>query len=161
MLLLCCFILSYSFSFADEESPNGATTSSEVSLSDDDSSSHDTYIDFDTSSLEDEVKVVSGALKDLSDYTKSTTTIEGDLIEVSENRLTVSASDTNGLKSILLQLLGDYETVVTDYTYSSGSGYTSHSIQIERDWAWICTAALFGAVIWCVFRGCVAILCRK
>lgn len=64
----------------------------------------------------------------------------------------VSASDSNGFKAVLLSLLGDYETVVTDYTYSSGNGYTSHSISIERDWSWICSCCILGLVVYCVFR---------
>lgn len=71
----------------------------------------------------------------------------------------VSASDTSGLKSIMLSLLGDYETVITDYTYNNGS-YTSHSISIERDWSWIMSAALFIVVVFCTFISVSTILSR-
>lgn len=78
---------------------------------------------------------------------------------VSVTRQTVTPQDSNGLKSIMLGLIGDYETVVTDYTYQSGSsGYYSHSINIERDWSWIMTCALFIVVIYCVFRAVGGIL---
>lgn len=88
--------------------------------------------------------------------------ITGDLINTSETILRVSASDSNGLKSVLLSIIGDYETVITDYEYRNNNNtYTTHSISIERDWAWICSCAVFGGVIWCVFRGVVAILCRN
>lgn len=85
---------------------------------------------------------------------------EGDLIEVKKVRTTVSPSDSNGLKAIVLSLIGDYETVVTDYTYQSSNGYYSHSIQIERDWSWIVSACIFALVIFCTIRGIVALACR-
>ena len=72
----------------------------------------------------------------------------GDLVDIDTKLMRVTASDSSGLKAILLSIIGDYETVVTDYTYNNGS-YTSHSIQIERDWAWILAAIIFGLVIWC------------
>lgn len=85
---------------------------------------------------------------------------EGDLVEVKEVKTRVSPSDSNGLKAIILSLIGDYETVVTDYTYQSSNGYYSHSIQIERDWSWIVSACIFALVIYCTIRGIVALACR-
>lgn len=85
---------------------------------------------------------------------------EGELLEVKSTTNRVSASDATGLKSLMLTLIGDYDTVVTDYTYQSSNGYTTHSIQIERDWSWIISAVLFVIVIYCTIRGIVAILCR-
>lgn len=85
---------------------------------------------------------------------------EGELLEVKSTTNRVSASDATGLKSLMLTLIGDYDTVVTDYTYQSSNGYTTHSIQIERDWSWIISAVLFAVVIYCTIRGIVAILCR-
>lgn len=79
--------------------------------------------------------------------------IEGELVATTKSIQRVSAEDSNGFKAVLLELLGDYETVITDYEYRTGSNqYTSHNIQIERDWAWICSAAVLGLVLFCVFR---------
>lgn len=79
--------------------------------------------------------------------------IEGELVSVEKSMMRVSASDSTGFKAVVLGLIGDYETVITDYTYQSGStGYYSHSINIERDWSWICSACIFALVIFCVFR---------
>ena len=64
----------------------------------------------------------------------------------------ISSSDTTGLHSLLLSLIGDYNPIVKDYTYTSSNGYTSHSIDISPDWSWIMTAALFIIVIYCLFR---------
>lgn len=77
-------------------------------------------------------------------------------VNVSNQR--VSASDATGLKAIMLELIGDYETVVTDYVYQSSNGYTSHSITIERDWSWIFSCSTFMLVLFCVFRACGGIL---
>lgn len=82
----------------------------------------------------------------------SSSFIEGELVDTTKTIQRVSASNSNGFKAVLLNLLGDYETVITDYTYQSSNGYTSHSIQIERDWSWICSAAVLGVVLFCVFK---------
>lgn len=71
-------------------------------------------------------------------------------VEVSSLRL--SASDTSGLHSIILSLIGDYNPIVKDYTYQSSNGYTSHSIDIQPDWSWIASCAVFMLIIFCVFR---------
>lgn len=83
-------------------------------------------------------------------YTPSEVTVESGNSTLSIMR--ISASDTSGLHSILLTLIGDYNPIVKDYTYTSSSGYTSHQIDIQPDWSWIMTAALFIVVIFCVFR---------
>lgn len=70
--------------------------------------------------------------------------------------LRISASDTSGLHSIMLSLIGDYNPIVKDYTYTTtsynGSVTTNHSIDIQPDWSWIMTCALFIIVIYSVFR---------
>lgn len=79
--------------------------------------------------------------------------IEGELVSVEKSIQRVSASDSTGFKAVMLTILGDYETVVTDYEYrNANSQYNSHSINIERDWSWICSAAIFGLVVFCFFR---------
>lgn len=86
-------------------------------------------------------------------YKNSSPFIQGELVNETKTIQRVSSNDANGFKAVLLGLLGDYETVITDYEYRTGSSsYTSHSIQIERDWAWICSAAVLGLVLFCVFR---------
>lgn len=81
------------------------------------------------------------------------TVVDPVLVDVSVSKQAISASNTNGFKAVILQLLGDYETTVTDYTYQSGSsGYYSHSINIERDWSWICSCGIFAILLYCTFR---------
>lgn len=87
--------------------------------------------------------------------------LEPELVSVTSQQQRITASDTTGLKAVMLTLLGDYETTVTDYEYRTGSNsYTSHSINIERDWTWICSCGIFGILLWCTFRSIGGILCR-
>lgn len=80
-------------------------------------------------------------------------------VSVSSER--VSASDSNGFKAVMLGLIGDYETVITDYTYRQGTQqYDSHSINIERDWSWIFSCCTFMLVVLCVFRLVGGLLCK-
>lgn len=75
------------------------------------------------------------------------------LVDFETTQLRISPSDTSGFKAVLLSILGDYETTITDYTYQSGgSGYYSHSINIERDWTWICSCGVFALLLYCTFR---------
>lgn len=75
------------------------------------------------------------------------------LTDVSTEVFRVSASDATGLKAVVLGVIGDYETVVTDYEYRSGStSYVSHSIDIQPDYAWLCSCAIFLVCLYSMFR---------
>lgn len=83
------------------------------------------------------------------------------LKSVSVSNEKVTAEDSTGFKAVMLSLIGDYETVVTDYTYQSGtSGYYSHSINVERDWSWILSCCGFFLVVYCVLRTVGALICK-
>lgn len=57
------------------------------------------------------------------------------------------------LKDIIINLLGEYETIVSDYTYQSGSSqYLTHNINQSLDYPWIFSAIIFSLVLFCVFR---------
>ena len=141
LLRSCTFILSFCLSlcifpslcFAADDSPSG------------DSSGDLVYNDYYTDVH------VSPVIQNLP---------EGDLVEVKSIKDTVTPSDSNGLKAILLSLIGDYDTVVTDYVYQNSSGYQTHSIQIERDYSWLASACIFALVIYCTFRGIYGLACR-
>lgn len=96
-------------------------------------------------------EIISKAYTDLGD------SIINDLGsgEVSSSVYTVSITpnSTNGLKAVLLSLMGDYEPIVTDYTYRQGSSsYESHSIDVQPDFVWICSFVIFSLIIYCLFR---------
>lgn len=98
---------------------------------------------------------------DQEDSVQQVEVLEPQLIEVNQTRQTVQPSDANGFKAVLLTVLGDYETVVTDYTYQNNSNYYSHSIEIEQDYAWICSAAMLGLFVYCTFRIIGGMLCKR
>lgn len=76
-----------------------------------------------------------------------------ELISYNEEVLRVSASNTTGFQSIILSLLGDYEPIVKDYEYRNNNNqYYSHSIEIQPDYSWIASAAIFAIVLFCIFR---------
>lgn len=74
---------------------------------------------------------------------------------VSTDVLRISAQDTSGFHAVILGLLGDYNpiAVTTSYQYPSGQTYqTRYQVDVEADWSWICTAAIFVVIIFCLFR---------
>lgn len=73
----------------------------------------------------------------------------------------VTAADATGFKAVILELLGDYEGVVVEYSYENTNGYTSYVREIQPDYPWIASAVIFLAVLWCTFRMGAGLLCRK
>lgn len=64
----------------------------------------------------------------------------------------VTPQNTTGLKSVLVGLIGNYDTIVTDYTYTSNNGYVSHSIEIQPDYVFLCSFVILCLIIYCIFR---------
>lgn len=64
----------------------------------------------------------------------------------------VQPSDTSGLKSALLAVLGSYDPVVVEYQYSDRNGYTNYLREVQPDYVWLCSCALLALVIYCLFR---------
>ena len=78
--------------------------------------------------------------------------------------LRISAQDTSGFHAVVLGLLGDYNpiAVTTSYQYPAGTGYqTRYQVDVTPDWSWICSAALFGLIIFCTFRLIGGIFSRR
>lgn len=151
VIVLCLCLISSVFAFAD--------TAENIEDSSGDQDTSVEYVYIDSSDYSEQLDAIRDSVDTLVDSSRDSNPI-GDIIDVTQTRETISASDANGFKQVLLSILGDYETVTTDYTYQTYNGSVSHSITTERDWAWICAAAILGSVVWCVFRGVVAILCR-
>lgn len=83
------------------------------------------------------------------------------LRSVNVSNETISASDANGFKAIILGLLGDYTTIITDYTYQNQQGYTTHSIDVTPDWSWVCSAGIFVVVVFCSMKMIGGLLCNR
>lgn len=76
------------------------------------------------------------------------------LTDVDIKSVKITAEDTSGIKAALLSVIGDYETIVTDYTYSSGGGgaYSSHNIDIQPDYCWIAACLTFIVLLYSLMR---------
>lgn len=73
----------------------------------------------------------------------------------------VTSSDASGLKAVLLEFLGDWDSIVVEHEYQSSSGYSNYVREIQLDYPWIFSAVLLIIVIYCLFRMGGALLCRK
>lgn len=65
----------------------------------------------------------------------------------------VTPSSTSGLKAALLGVIGNYDPVIVEYQYQSGSsGYYSYMREIQPDYVWLCSCAILVVVIFCLFK---------
>lgn len=73
----------------------------------------------------------------------------------------VSPSDSNGLKAVMLSLIGDWDSIVVEHEYENNNGYTSYVREIQLDYPWLCSCAIFLVVLFCILRGGFSVLCKK
>ena len=64
----------------------------------------------------------------------------------------ITPSETTGLKSVLLSLIGDYDAVVVEYSYQNSNGYMNYVREIQPDYVFLCSCGIFLVVIYCTFR---------
>lgn len=71
-------------------------------------------------------------------------------LQTTPNTPVTSAS---GLKGIMLNLLGSYDPPITQFRYQSNTStnYT-YVNDIQPDYPWMCSAAIFAIVLFCVFK---------
>lgn len=144
ILLLCCSFAS-SVLAADGEEIEIDISNSESEDSplpdafpDEESSDEDLYLS-DVSQLPDGFE-----LSDIS-VTSVITKNDGD----------VDSQETNGLKSVILGLIGDYSPTIINYEYTKqGSNYTQYAYidEVQPDYTWMASFLLFSLVIYCLFR---------
>lgn len=146
-LFFLCLLLSTSCVFADDTLPDDVQS-----------------VPVDNDSTAPVVVDLTQLVKDLAAQDPDEDVIEDisdpTIVDVETTMLRVSPSDTSGLKAVMLTILGDYETVITDYTYQTSGSYYSHSVSIERDWAWLCSAGMLALLTYCTFRAIGGILSR-
>lgn len=73
----------------------------------------------------------------------------------------ISPTESNGLKRIMLSLIGDWDSIVVEHEYQSSQGYSNYVREIQLDYPWLCSCAIFLVVLFCVLRGGFACLCRQ
>lgn len=162
VLLLSCFSV-FSFADTDSSSPeDGASEPVEIFQSDNLPNNITVVVNRDDNS--DRISALEDAINALgdSDNLPLLDEVGLELKSVSVSSERVSASDATGFKSVLLGLLGDYDTIITDYEYRNNNNtYTSHSIAITQDYTWLASAAVFGLVVFCFFRLIGGFLCNR
>lgn len=68
----------------------------------------------------------------------------------------------SGLKGVLLDVLGDYDAIVVEYRYQNNNSSTySYVREIQPDFPWLCSAAIFLALLWSIFAIGGRMICRK
>lgn len=71
-------------------------------------------------------------------------------------------TSSTGLKGILLDLFGPYMPTITQLQYRQGSNqYYTYTSDISPDYPWLCSAAIFAIVLYCVFRLGGSLLCKR
>lgn len=157
--ILLCFVCVPVF--ADDTTGSAITEPVEIFTDDNVPANITVVVNRDDNS--DRITALENSLADLSNSDSSSVSkYDGlQLMSVNVSSERISASDANGFKAVVLGLLGDYETVITDYTYQSTQGYVSHSIDITPDYSWCCSCGVFALVIFCFFRLVGGFLCRQ
>lgn len=74
----------------------------------------------------------------------------------------VTPSDTTGLKSVLLEFIGDYDPVIVEYEYqNSNNQYVSYLREVQPDYAWLASCGMLALFVLSLFRLGGAMLCRR
>ena len=73
----------------------------------------------------------------------------------------VTPEDTTGLKSVLLQYIGDYDPVIIEYEYQNSNNYSSYLREVQPDYVWLCACGLLVVVLYSLMKLGGALLCRK
>lgn len=73
----------------------------------------------------------------------------------------VTPGSTSGLKSVMLSLLGNYDVIVGEYSYTNNNGTVNYIREMQPDYVWLVSAGVFALVLYCVFRMGGVVLCKK
>lgn len=70
---------------------------------------------------------------------------------------------SSGLKGLLLDIIGPYDGIVVQYRYQQNTSSTNYSYvnDVQLDYPWLSSAALFIALLWSIFAIGGRIICRK
>lgn len=65
----------------------------------------------------------------------------------------VTPSDTTGLKSVLLRVLGNYDAIIVEYQYqNANNSYYSYLREVQPDYPWMASFLMLSLVVYCLFR---------
>lgn len=65
----------------------------------------------------------------------------------------ITPEDTSGLKSVLLDVIGDYDPVIVEYEYqNSNNQYVSYLREVLPDYPWCASFLMLALFVYCIFR---------
>ena len=73
----------------------------------------------------------------------------------------ITPSNSNGLKAVLLDILGDYSAIQVEMRYTNNNGTYSYQREIQPDYVWIASAVIFALLIFCTCKAGGALLCKR
>lgn len=73
----------------------------------------------------------------------------------------VTPSDTTGLKSVLLEFIGEYDPVIVEYEYENNNGYSSFLREVQPDYVWLASCGMLIVFVLSLFKLGGALLCRR
>lgn len=96
------------------------------------------------------------------DYVIKSSSLEGMYAIDPQSALApVTPSNTSGLKSVLLSILGNYDPIVAEYQYVGSGSYNNYIREIQPDYVWLTSAAIFAILLYCTWRILGGLVCRK
>lgn len=91
--------------------------------------------------------------------------LDGDGMALAESSVyslsPITSSDTTGLTSLVLSLIGNYDPVVVEYRYENYNGSYSYVREIQPDYPWLISAGIFAIVLFCTLRILGGAVCKK
>lgn len=72
----------------------------------------------------------------------------------------VTPSNTSGLKAVLLSILGNYDPIVAEYQYVGSGSYNNYIREIQPDYVWLTSAAIFAILLYSTWRLLGGLICK-
>lgn len=95
---------------------------------------------------------MSGYLDGIQEDSSEPVSEPAELVDIQTFALSPITSST-GLKGVLLDVLGPYDNVVTQYKYQQqNNSYYTYVNEITPDYPWIGSCLLFTAMVVCIFQ---------
>lgn len=65
----------------------------------------------------------------------------------------ITPEDTNGLKAVLLEVIGDYDPIIIEYEYQNANNqYVSYLRDFLPDYPWCASFLMLALFVYCIFR---------
>ena len=95
------------------------------------------------------------------DYVIKSSSLEGMYAIDPQSALApVTPSNTSGLKSVLLSILGNYDPIVAEYQYVGSGSYNNYIREIQPDYVWLTSAAIFAILLYSTWRLLGGLICK-